>query len=82
MQGGEDHMGPPVGLQAPLVVLLVVSLPEGPGTEEEEVGGESTGLGCTTVEDVVTEGASGAAAAVAVGTTGRSRRSPVSPAQG
>lgn len=38
MQGGEDHASPPVGLQAPVLVLPVLS-----GTEEDdEAGGEST----------------------------------------
>lgn len=50
VQGGEYHASPSVGLQAPLVVLLVVSsLPEDSGTaEDEEAGGESTGEACTT----------------------------------
>lgn len=65
-------------------MLVLVSLPEGSGAEEEEeeeIGGVSTGLACTTagaggVEetagDVMTgEGASGAAAAVVVGVAGR-----------
>ncbi len=50
VQGGEYHASPSVGLQAPLVVLVVVSsLPEDSGAEEdEEAGGESTGVACTT----------------------------------
>ena len=83
VQGGEYQASPPVGLQAPLLVLLVVSLPEDSGVEEEEeIGGVSTGLACTTAGtggvdetagDVMTgEGASGAAAAVVVGVAGRS----------
>ena len=43
MQGGEDHASPPVGLQAPVVVL-----PELSGVEEDdEAGGESTGVATT-----------------------------------
>lgn len=50
MQGGEYHASPSVGLQAPLAVpLLVPSLPEDWGTaEDEDAGGESTGVVCTT----------------------------------
>lgn len=92
MQGGEYHASPSVGLQAPLVVPVVVSLPEDLGAEEEEeAGGESTGLACMTtgaggVEettgDVMTgEGASGAAAALVIGNEGRSCSFPASPAQ-
>ncbi len=82
MQGGEYHASPPVGLQAPVVSLVVVSLPVDSGAgAEEETGAGSTGLACTTAgagwveetaEDVMTgEGASGAAAAVVKGTAGR-----------
>ena len=58
MQGGESHASPPVGLQAPVLVLPVLSpLPEDAGTEEDdEGGGESTGEACTTaawVEEAV-----------------------------
>ena len=45
MQGGEDHTSPPVGLQAPLVLLPVVL---SSGTEEDdEAGAESTGVAKT-----------------------------------
>ena len=40
VQGGDNHASPPVGLQAPVEVLLVVSpLPEDSGTEEDEEAG-------------------------------------------
>lgn len=53
VQGGEYQASPPVGLQAPLEVLVVVSLVEGSGAEEEEeeeeeeAGGVSIGLAWT-----------------------------------
>lgn len=86
MQGGEYHASPSVGLQAPLV------LPEDLGAEEEdEAGGESTGLACmttgaggveeTTGDAMTGEGASGAAAALVIGNEGRSCSCPASPAQ-
>lgn len=84
MQGGEYHASPSVGLQAPLV------LPEDLGAEEdEEAGGESTGLACMgaggveeMTGDVMTgEGASGATAALVIGNEGRSCSCPASPAQ-
>lgn len=91
VQGGEYHASPPVGLQAP-VVSLVVSLPEDSvAGEEEEAGGLSTGLAGTTtgaggVEEtagdvMVGEGASGAAAAVVNGAAGPSWFFPASPGQ-
>ena len=56
MQGGEYHAAPPVGLQAPLVasflvaslkvLLMVVSLLEDSGAEEEEAGVASTRVAC------------------------------------
>ena len=45
MQGGEDHASPPVGLQAPVVVLPV--LPFSGTEEDDEAGGESTGVATT-----------------------------------
>ena len=63
MQGGEDHASPSVGLQAPVVVLPVLS-----GTEEDdEAGGESTTTAAAVEETagVVTIGA-GAVVRVAV----------------
>ena len=63
MQGGEDHASPSVGLQAPVVVLPVLS-----GTEEDdEAGGESTTTAAAVEETagVVTLGA-GAVVTVAV----------------
>ena len=84
MQGGEYQASPPVGLQAPVVSLVVVLLlVEGsvPG-EVEDAGGLSTGLGNTTtgaggVEEtaagvMIGAGASGAAAAVVTGAAGAS----------
>lgn len=51
VQGGEYHASPSVGLQAPVAVLVVSLLPDDSGAEEEdEVGGASTGLACTTTE--------------------------------
>lgn len=94
MQGGEYHASPPVGLQALLVALLVVvSLFEGSGAdEEEETGDVPTGLSCATngageaeetAEDVMTgEEVSAAAAVVVIGAAGRcSCCFPASPAQ-
>ena len=70
VQGGEYHASPPVGLQVPLVVL-VVSLPEDAGAaEEEERGGESTGVEETAADVMTGEGDTAAAAAVVVGTAG------------
>ena len=90
MHGGEYHASPLVGLQVPLVVL--VSLPDDSGAEEDEAGGVSTTeLACTTagaggVEetawDVMTGGeASRTAGADVTGTEGRSWKLPSSPAQ-
>ena len=93
MQGGEYHASPLVGLQAPLVALVVVvSLPDDSGAEEEEAGGvSSTGLACTTagageVEetawDVMTgEEASRTAGADVTWAGGRSFAFPASAAQ-
>lgn len=73
VQGGEYHASPSVGLQSPLVVL-VVSLPEESGVEEgEEAGGELTELAITIagaggVED--TAGGVMTAAAVVIGAAG------------
>ena len=76
VQGGEYHASPSVGLQAPLVVLLVVSsLPEGSGAAgEEEAGDESIGVICATagagdVEETAGEVMTGGGAVV-VGATG------------
>ena len=73
VQGGEYHASPPVGLQAPVVSLVVVSLPEETEAEDvEEAGVVSIVLAGTTAgmaEDVMDgEEASGAAAAVVRGT--------------
>lgn len=93
MQGGEYHASPSVGLQAPLVVLVLVSLTDDSGAEEEEeVGGVlSTGLACTTagaggVEDTpwdvrTVEGASGTVGADVAEAGGRSCNFPAWPAQ-
>ena len=48
VHGGEYQASPPVGLQAPLEVLVVGALVEGSGAEdeeEEEVVGEGVSIG-------------------------------------
>ena len=61
MQGGEDHASPSVGLQAPVVVLPVLS-----GTaEDDEAGDESTGVATTAA--AATEGVEETAGVVTIG---------------